>query len=85
MRAFSTVDLVRNFKAVTHVATREPVTITQHRKPRFILMAIEDFEQLARLPNDPHGAYGPGETPPEIAELFRRDLDRIIADAAGEP
>jgi PHD/YefM family antitoxin component YafN of YafNO toxin-antitoxin module len=83
MRAFSTVDLLRDLKTVTHAATRAPVAITQHRKPRFVLMAIEDFERL-RGAADPRKVYRVEETPPELAEIFMAGLDRIINDKSDE-
>jgi PHD/YefM family antitoxin component YafN of YafNO toxin-antitoxin module len=79
MRAFSTVDLLRDLKTVTHAAAREPVAITQHRKPRFVLMAIEDFERL-RTASDPRRAYRIEETPRELADLLITGLDRIVDD-----
>ena len=85
MGELSTVELVRNLKSVVHAATQEPVTITQGRKPKFVLMAIEDYDRLSKRSDDPRRAYGPGETPPDIAELFRQDLDRLIANAGNEP
>lgn len=51
MRSFTTVDLLRNLKSVTHVAAREPVGITQHRQVRFVLMAVEDYDALAARAN----------------------------------
>ncbi len=78
MREFSTVDLLRNLKTVTHAAARAPVAITQHRKPRFVLMAIEDFERMRAAKPDPRKAYRTEETPPELAEFLGTALDRII-------
>ena len=46
MREFSTVELTQKIGDVTHLARKEPVAITQHRKPRFVLMSIEDYERL---------------------------------------
>ena len=83
MRAFSTVDLLRDLKSVTHAAAREPVAITQHRKPRFVLMAIEDFDRL-RHAADRRRAYRVEETPPELGEIFIEGLDRIINDKTDE-
>ena len=84
MQEFSTVELLRDLKTVTHAATREPVAITQHRKARFVLMAIEDFERLQISRPDPRKAYLVEETPPELAAMLAEGLDRIIegADAA---
>jgi prevent-host-death family protein len=80
MRAFSTVELLRDLKTVTHAAAREPVAITQHRKPRFVLMAIEDFERLQAAGTDPRKAYRVEETPRELADLLVAGLDRIVTD-----
>ena len=79
MREFSTVDLLRDLKTVTHAAAREPVTITQHRKPRFVLMALEDFERLKAGNPDPRKVYRIEETPAELAGMLADGLDRIIA------
>jgi prevent-host-death family protein len=83
MRAFSTVDLLRDLKTVTHAAAREPVAITQHRKPRFVLMAIEDFERLRAAGSDPRRAYRVEETPSELADLLITGLNRIVDDKSG--
>ena len=80
MRQFSTVELLRDFKTVTVATNRAPVKITQHRKPRYVLMSVEDFEKLARRLGDPRRAYGPGETPPDLAETLLRGLDRLITE-----
>jgi PHD/YefM family antitoxin component YafN of YafNO toxin-antitoxin module len=79
MREFSTVELPRDLKTVTHAAARAPVAITQHRKPRFVLMAIEDFERLRTADPDPRKAYRVEETPPELATLLGGELDGVIA------
>jgi hypothetical protein len=84
MRKFSTVDLLRDLKTVTHAAAREPVAITQHRRARFVLMAIEDFERLKGANPDPRRAYRTDETPAELAGLVIAGLDRII-DGTDEP
>ena len=77
MRQFSTVELLRDLKTVTHAAARAPIAITQHRKPRFVLMAIEDFEKLKKSNSDPRRVYKAGETPPKLRKLFLKELDRI--------
>ena len=78
MREFSTVELLRDLKTVTHAAAREPVAITQHRKPRFVLMALEDFERLKTANADPRKVYRVEETPDDLAELLAKGLDGII-------
>lgn len=79
MREFTTVELLRDLKTVTHAAARAPVAITQHRKTRFVLMAIEDFERLRAAIPDPRKAYLTHETPPELAAMLGEGLDQIIA------
>ena len=78
MKQFTTVDLLRDFKHVTMAADRQPVTITQHRKPRYVLMTYEDFQTIRRP--DPRRVFGPGEMPPELAEIFLPELDKLIED-----
>lgn len=63
MREFSTVELLRDLKTVTHAAARAPVAITQHRKRRFVLMAIEDYERLEANHTDPLRAHRTEDTP----------------------
>lgn len=77
MRRFTTVELLRDLKSVTHAAAREPVAITQHRKPRFVLMAMEDFEKLKKANPDPRRAYRTKDAPPELKDMFLKELDRI--------
>jgi prevent-host-death family protein len=77
MRSFTTVDLLRDLKSVTHAAAREPVTITQHRKPRFVLMAVEDYEALSSRAADPRRAVATADMPPDIAAIFDAALDEM--------
>lgn len=77
MRQFTTVELLRDLKTVTHAAAKEPVAITQHRKPRFVMMAIEDYEKLQGGSPDPRRAYRTNDTPSELKDLLLKGLDRI--------
>jgi prevent-host-death family protein len=77
MRRFTTVDLDRNLGDVKAVAAREPVVITEHRKDRFVMMSIEDFNRL-RAGADVQRVFGAGETPPALAELLTKEIDRIL-------
>jgi prevent-host-death family protein len=77
MRTFTTVELLRDLKTVTHAAAREPVAITQHRKPRFVLMAVEDYEQMSERAKDPRRAISVADIPPDIAAIFDAALDEM--------
>jgi prevent-host-death family protein len=83
MRTFSTVELTQQIGAVTHAASREPVTITHHRKPRFVLMSVEDFEKM-REGGRPRRAFGVGEAPPELADMLAAEIERRISDGASD-
>ena len=82
MRRFSTVDLDKSIGNVKAAAAREPVIITEHRKDRFVIMSIQDFERL-RTSGDPQRVFGAGETPPEIAAPFLAAIDRVLGRAGG--
>ncbi|MBZ0262890.1 MAG: type II toxin-antitoxin system Phd/YefM family antitoxin [Hyphomicrobiales bacterium] len=76
MKTFSTGDLSRKIGDVTHAASQAPVTITQHNKPRYVMMSVETFQRL-----DPRRAYSTGNTPPEIADWL---VPQLEAFARGE-
>ncbi|MBM3551182.1 MAG: type II toxin-antitoxin system Phd/YefM family antitoxin [Alphaproteobacteria bacterium] len=77
MRRFTTVDLDKNLGDVKAVAAREPVVITEHRKDRFVMMSIEDFNRL-RAGADVQYVFGAGETPPALADLLTKEIDRVL-------
>jgi PHD/YefM family antitoxin component YafN of YafNO toxin-antitoxin module len=79
MRQFSTVELTQQISTVTHAAIKAPVAITQHRKPKFVLMSMEDYVQLRDAAN-PRRVYRAGQTPPELAEMIVEHLDAMIAE-----
>ena len=75
MRTFSTVELVKHLGDVTHAAAQEPVAITHHRKPRFVMMSVERFEQMRHGAN-PRRAFGPGELPDDEQAAAADALER---------
>ena len=79
MEKFSTVELLRDIKTVTMAADRQPVTITQHRKPRYVLMTYDEFEAL-KSRGDPRRTYGPNEAPSDLAAMIIPELDRLIEE-----
>jgi prevent-host-death family protein len=46
MQAFSTTALSRKIGDVVAAALRTPVTLTQHGKPRLVIMSIEEYDRL---------------------------------------
>ena len=76
MRSFTTNDLNKQVGEVTDAAAKAPVLITRHRKPRFVMMSYERYQQI-RQALDPRRAFGAGETPDDVANLFSDELDRL--------
>ena len=79
MKTFTTADLNKHVGDVTNAAQREPVFITHHKKPRFVLMAIEDYDRL-RGQEDLQRAFSLNTMPSDIedgllalADSFERD------------
>jgi PHD/YefM family antitoxin component YafN of YafNO toxin-antitoxin module len=75
MKSFSTAELARKTGDVTHAASQAPVSITQHKKPRFVMMSVEMFERL-----NPQRSYGVDEIPDEILEWLVPGLEKIASD-----
>lgn len=76
MRQFTTGDLNKQVGDVTDAAAREPVVLTKHRKPRFVLMSYEHYERM-RTGGDPRQAHLVSQMPIEHEELFGAAIDRL--------
>jgi prevent-host-death family protein len=76
MRAFTTNDLNKQVGEVTNAATKSPIVITRHRKPRFVMMSYDHYQRI-KNEADPRRVYGAGETPDDLAELFAGEIDRL--------
>lgn len=67
MREFTTVDLNKQVGEVTDAARKEPVIITRHRRPRFVLMSFEQYEQMTKG-DDPRRSFTLDTMPDDIRE-----------------
>ena len=76
MRQFTTGDLNKQVGDVTDAAAREPVVLTKHRKPRFVLMSYEHYERR-RTGGDPRQAHLASQMPIEHEELFGAAIERL--------
>lgn len=47
MKEFRAADLTRNTSDLFEAATLAPVAITKHRKPRFVIMSMQQYETMA--------------------------------------
>jgi prevent-host-death family protein len=75
MKSFSTVDLSRKIGDVTHAVRKSPVTITQHSKPRFVMMTVERFIEL-----DPRKAARAEDLPHDLAQEMITAIDALLAN-----
>jgi prevent-host-death family protein len=81
MKSFSTAELTRKIGDVTHAASEAPVSITQHNKPRFVLMSEETFRRYETL--NPQRAYRVDEIPGEITEWLVPALENFARGQGG--
>ena len=75
MKTFSTGDLSRKIGDVTHAASQAPVTITQHNKPRYVMMSVETFESISRIPKNPRRVIRTDDPPDDILEWLLPQLE----------
>jgi prevent-host-death family protein len=71
--------LARNLGDVAHAASQSPVCITQHAKPRFVLMSIEAFDAMRKLTDDPRRVYHSEETPEDVKAWLLPALDKFAS------
>jgi len=77
MKHYPSTDLKQNLGDVLAAASQQPVSITRHNKPRYVLMSIEAYE--ARFVNDSRRAYAADDAPSEhvgMLEEYAAELDR---------
>ena len=55
MHAFSANDLNKQVRKVTDAATKAPIVITWHGKPRFVVMSYENYQRI-KTATDPRRA-----------------------------
>ncbi len=83
MRTFTTVELLRDLPSVTQAVARGPVAITRHRKPRYVLMAMEDFARLNGK-RDPRQVYETAKLPDDVRAELTAGLAATIAELGGD-
>ena len=81
MKTVSSTDLKQSLGDVLAAAAREPVTITRHGAPRYVLLSLEAYEK--RESKDSRKAYRVEDTPDDLADMLIAALDRQIADLDG--
>jgi prevent-host-death family protein len=74
MRTFPSSDLKQILGDVLNAASREPVTITKHNKPRYVLMSVEDYDQRVR--KDERRVIATGDMPVEHLVMLETALEK---------
>jgi prevent-host-death family protein len=80
VKAFTTADLNKQIGAVTEAALKEPVFITHHRRPRFVLMTVDSFESLSAQKTDTRTAFTLEDMPDDLREGLLALADQYADD-----
>ena len=71
---FKAADLTRHTSELFDAAIRSPVAITKHRKPKFVLMSMDQYQQLAK--GATQQVHMLDEMPDELKALMIEGLER---------
>lgn len=74
MKHFPAADLNRAPGDLFEAATREPVAITKHRKPRYVMMSIERYESLTKG-NPTQIAVSVADMPEDLGALLDQGIE----------
>ena len=75
---FPTSDLARRTGDVLDAATRAPVIITRHRKPRFVLMSVERYAAMTGS-GETQQAHRLDDMPAELKAAMVAALEQDLA------
>ena len=75
---FPAADLARRTDDVLDAATRAPVTITRHRKPRYVLMSVEQYERIT-AGGETQRSYILDDMPSDLKATMIAALERDLA------
>jgi prevent-host-death family protein len=73
-KTVSTAEFIRHFGRYHDEAQREPIALTKHGRASVVVLSADRYEKLV-AGSDPRRAFGPGETPPDLAALLLNELD----------
>ncbi|OHV77351.1 prevent-host-death protein [Rhizobium sp. LCM 4573] len=79
-RTISSVEFVRHFGRYHDEAMREPIVLTKHGRASVVVMPVELYERMSKRESDPRRAYGQGEIPGDLADMFLTQLEQDSAD-----
>ena len=81
MMEFPATALTRDPATLKEAARKAPVAITEHKRPRFVLMSFDAYEKLRTASGkagapDPRRSYATGETPQDLKALILQGLEQ---------
>ena len=79
MRSFSATDLGNKTGDVLATASQEPIAISKHGKPRFVILTSETFNKLKRG-SDPRVAGRTADIPPEIGSAIIASIEEMMRE-----
>ena len=79
MKEFPASSLTRQTADLFEAATRAPVAITKHRKPRFVVMSMDRYERLSKGAAK-QIAVETDDMPEDLGRLLDRGLDAALRD-----
>ena len=80
---FQAADLARRTGDVLDAASRAPVTITRHRKPRYVLMSVERYERMTGEDRTQQ-AHTLDDMPRDLKTAMIAALERDLAASGAE-
>jgi len=76
---FKASDLTRHTSDLFDAAIRSPIAITKHRKPKFVLMSMDQYQSLTR--GTTQQAHMIDEMPEDLKALMIEELERDLTQA----
>ncbi len=73
---FKAADLTRHTSELFDAAIRSPIAITKHRKPKFVLMSMDQYQQLTRVATQQ--VHMLDEMPKDLKALMIEGLERDL-------
>lgn len=73
MEVFRSQDMQRQAATLQEAAMEEPVIITYHDRPRFVLMSMQEYDRL-------RGRLGKGAKMVELSESVLSQIERLGDD-----
>jgi len=78
-REFRASDLTRKSGEILHAATIAPITLTNHGKPRHVILSVEEYQRLTSGRTS-REAYHVSELPDDLRDELVSGIDAQLDD-----